>query len=374
MTTLARILHVERESVVQRFADRIFQTTDVPAVAREDVINSLREFLAELVAALEDEQPSDPLEMPADPIASAIEHGGQRFLLGYDIGALVREYGALRDILFLVMEESGEAFTFREMRTVSKFFIGGIADAAAKYCQERDEEIHRQTSRHIGFIAHELRNPVSSMRLAFNVLENKGKLDLEDRAVGVLGRSMAKLSELIDHALVEARLESGAELNAEQIAVRAFLEELVAETASDAEHKGVVIHLDCSVDHVHADPKLLHSAVANLVRNAVKFTHQGGTIQLRVFRAEQRVLLEVEDECGGLPAGTAETLFEPFVQVGADRSGFGLGLAIARQAAEAHGGSLRVRDVPGRGCVFVLDLPAERPAPGPASPAALPGA
>lgn len=361
MSRLARILHVQRESIVQRFADRIFETTDLPPLQREDVINSLRAFLSELVAALADEQPSDPLELPADPIASAIEHGGQRFSLGYDIGTVVREYGALRDILFLVMEESGETFTFREMRTVSKFFIGGIADAAEKYCKERDEEIGEQTARHIGFIAHELRNPVSSMRLAFTVLENKGKLDLEDRAVGVLGRSMAKLSALIDQALMGARLDSGAELNLETIAVREFLEQLVAETASDADDKSVSIHLQSSVDRIQADPKLLHSAVANLVRNAVKFTHQGGTIQLRVDRSGDRVVLEVEDQCGGLPAGKAETLFEPFVQAGTDRSGFGLGLAIAKQAADTHHGSLQVRDVPGRGCVFVLEIPATFP-------------
>ncbi|MEJ7730438.1 MAG: HAMP domain-containing sensor histidine kinase [Polyangiaceae bacterium] len=358
MGTLADILDAEREAVVQRFADRIFQTTDVPTLDREDVINSLRAFLAELVAELADEQQSEPLELPADPIASAIEHGGQRFTLGYDIGTLVREYGALRDILFLVMEESGQVFTFREMRIVSKFFIGGIADASAKYCQERDEELRRQTSRHLGFLAHELRNPVSSMRLAFTVLENKGKLDLEDRAVGVLGRSMAKLGALIDHALMGARLESGAELNVETIAVREFLEELVAETASEAEDKAISIHLACSVDHVVADPKLLHSAMANLVRNAVKFTHRGGTIQLRVGRTADRFVLQVEDGCGGLPEGRAQTLFEPFVQAGSDRSGFGLGLAIAKQAADAHQGSLRVRDVPGSGCVFVLELPA----------------
>jgi signal transduction histidine kinase len=69
------------------------------------------------------------------------------------------------------------------------------------------------------------------------------------------------------------------------------------------------------------------------------------------------VLIEVEDECGGLPAGKAEDLFRPFEQRGTNRSGLGLGLAIARESVETNGGLVRARNLPGRGCVFTIDLP-----------------
>jgi hypothetical protein len=69
------------------------------------------------------------------------------------------------------------------------------------------------------------------------------------------------------------------------------------------------------------------------------------------------VLIEVEDECGGLPEGKAEAMFGKFEQHHGDRSGLGLGLSIARRAVEASGGKLSVRDVPGVGCVFTIDLP-----------------
>jgi signal transduction histidine kinase len=68
-------------------------------------------------------------------------------------------------------------------------------------------------------------------------------------------------------------------------------------------------------------------------------------------------LIEVEDECGGLPPGDSEELFKVFEQRGGDRSGLGLGLAISRRGVEANGGKLYVRDLPGRGCVFTIDLP-----------------
>jgi C4-dicarboxylate-specific signal transduction histidine kinase len=83
-------------------------------------------------------------------------------------------------------------------------------------------------------------------------------------------------------------------------------------------------------------------------------------VRLHAERSGDRVLITIEDHCGGLPAGTPEQLFIPFVQNGADRSGLGLGLDICRRGAEANGGSLRVRDVPGVGCAFTIDLPAYR--------------
>jgi signal transduction histidine kinase len=74
-----------------------------------------------------------------------------------------------------------------------------------------------------------------------------------------------------------------------------------------------------------------------------------------------RALIEIQDQCGGLPAGLADTMFRPFEQGHSDRSGIGLGLSISRRAVEAMEGKIGVRDIPGEGCVFTIDLP--RPDP-----------
>jgi len=68
-------------------------------------------------------------------------------------------------------------------------------------------------------------------------------------------------------------------------------------------------------------------------------------------------LIEIQDECGGLPPGKIEALFQPFTQAGEDRSGIGLGLSISRRAIALNDGQVWARDEPGRGCVFVIDLP-----------------
>ena len=69
-----------------------------------------------------------------------------------------------------------------------------------------------------------------------------------------------------------------------------------------------------------------------------------------------RVLVDVKDNCGGLPAGTVGLMFKPFTQAGNNRNGLGLGLSIPKRSVEASGGALRVRDVPGIGCIFTMDL------------------
>lgn len=117
----------------------------------------------------------------------------------------------------------------------------------------------------------------------------------------------------------------------------------------------VIVDADDTLD-VETDDWLLVSAVSNFVQNAIKFTRSDGTVVLRGQRDGAEVLIEVEDECGGLPGGKEEQLFEPYVQRQPDRRGVGLGLTIAREAIERLGAQVLVRDLPGKGCVFGVRL------------------
>jgi signal transduction histidine kinase len=108
---------------------------------------------------------------------------------------------------------------------------------------------------------------------------------------------------------------------------------------------------------IEADPQLLASAVMNLVHNAFKNTPSVGRVTLRARAEHGRLLIETEDACGGIPPGKGD-LFQKFGdRRGSDRSGLGLGLSIARKAVRAHEGEISVRNMPGKGCVFIVDLP-----------------
>lgn len=105
------------------------------------------------------------------------------------------------------------------------------------------------------------------------------------------------------------------------------------------------------------DRDLLLSAVGNLLQNAFKFSHANGEVTLNAYAVADRILIDVEDSCGGLPPGDTELLFSPFTQAGINKAGIGLGLSISRRSVEANDGVLSVRNILGTGCVFTIDLP-----------------
>jgi hypothetical protein len=100
----------------------------------------------------------------------------------------------------------------------------------------------------------------------------------------------------------------------------------------------------------------------NLLQNAFKFTRPGTEVWLSAHAgSDNAAFIDVEDHCGGLPAGAAQIMFRPFTRRHDDKSGLGLGLSIARSNVEACGGTLSVRDVPGTGCVFTIRLSQHQP-------------
>ena len=155
----------------------------------------------------------------------------------------------------------------------------------------------------------------------------------------MLGRSLTSLLALVDRALSEVRLVA-ARRRRERISVTAFVDEIAATGMLHSEYRGIrltVAPVDPALA-VEADPQLLASAVMNLLHNAFKNTRSGGAVVLRAHAEGDRLLVEIEDECGGIPEGKTD-LFQAFGnRRGTDRSGLGLGLSIARKAVSARRG------------------------------------
>jgi signal transduction histidine kinase len=349
--TLFALLKARRQDLIDRWSRRI-KGILAEALPRAELIDHVPEFVDDLTRAVY----PDAVPLPGGS-PHAIEHGAQRLRLGFDAGEVVREYGILHLCILELAAEAALTLRLAEQEVVARWLNAGIADAISQYVSQRDVELQRQASEHLGFIAHEVRSPLSAAQLAFARLRGR-ELSQGGRAVELLERNLKRTGEVIDNALTHAWLKMGVPVRPEPVPLARFIEDIRLDVEGEAEAKG--IRVTVAVERalqIEVDPRLLRSAVANLLVNAVKFSKPGGSVTIAARPSVGRVLIDVADSCGGLPPGKADELFKPLVQRSEDRSGFGLGLAIALQAAQAHNGTIKVRDVPAQGCVFTIDLP-----------------
>lgn len=349
---LSSLLQQQRERLIADWMDRVQAGVTAARLSQAELRDRMPAFVDEIVRDLRPEgAPAAP------PTGNAEEHGAQRFRLGFDVAEVVREYGVLQECILELARGEGLAIEPRAQVQLARVMNRGIADALAQYVSQRDGELQRQASEHLGFIAHELRSPLNVGLMALRLLRDGGGAARE-RALGLMERSLRRATDLIESTLNHAALKLGIEPRLARVDIARMLRELEADFEGEARQRGLVVALVAPEElEVEADERLLRSALGNLLHNALKFSLAGSTVTVAAGRTDERLIVEVRDGCGGLPPGRAEELFSPLVQRGDNRSGFGLGLAIARQAAEAHNGTVKVHDLPGQGCVFSLDLP-----------------
>jgi signal transduction histidine kinase len=288
---------------------------------------------------------------------SAARHGDELLRLGFTVGQVVHGYGDICQSVTELALEWMVPITTPEFRTLNECLDEAIANAVTEYGHQRDQRMSQEATERLGVFAHELRNLVNTVALSFEALSHR-RVGIDVSIGALFGRSLSRLRGFVDRSLASVRLEAGIQ-TPERIAVAEFIDDVEVSAAIEARARGIrltVGRTDGDVA-VEADRQILASVVANLLQNAFKFTRSGGRVSLRTFADADRVLIEVADECGGLPPGDPNGLLRPYEQRGCDRTGLGLGLAISRRGVEASGGVFRVRDLPGTGCVFTIDLP-----------------
>jgi len=292
---------------------------------------------------------------------SAAAHGKVLLELGFSVQQVVHAYGDLCQAITDLAVERDAPFSVDAFRTLNRCLDNAIADAVAGFGEQRDVAISLQSSvdenQRLGFLVHEMRNYLQTATMAYSALES-GNLTIRGSTSGLLKRSLDSLAALLTESVSGVRL-SAVHLTNETFSVASLLADATITASLYARASGCTLTapmVDPGLD-IEGNRVLLTAALVNLLQNAFKFTGANTEITLRAFGVNDRVLIEVEDHCGGLPAGATESLFRPFKQASADKSGLGLGLSIARRSVEADGGSLAVRDMPGSGCVFTIDLP-----------------
>jgi signal transduction histidine kinase len=366
-------LTANRADLIERCRAKVAHRP-APAPTPEELEFGIPLFLDQLIKTLKVEQTRDAMSSRkvsgdsggnhglSEIGEAAARHGRELYQHGFSVEQVVHDYGDLCQAITDLAFERHASIEIDEFRTLNRCLDNAIAVAVTEFSYQRDsiaadKQAHELNER-LGFFAHELRNLINTATLALTAIK-VGNVGLGGATGAVLDRSLVGLRNLIDKSLTEVRMTAGLSTQNHLFSLAEFIAEVRHSAALEAELRHCMLAVS-EVDPrlaVDADRDLLFAAVGNLLQNAFKFTHRGSEVTLNAYASGDRILIDVEDHCGGLPPGDAERMFAPFVQGGADRSGLGLGLSISRRSVEANAGILGVRDVPGVGCVFTIDLP-----------------
>jgi len=235
--------------------------------------------------------------------------------------------------------------------------------------RERMEELavaDRRKDEFLGMLGHELRNPLAPLSNALHVIEQRGQEVPDDVRKGhaMMRRQVANISRLVDDLLDVSRINLGKiTLKRRPVSLGA----LVAEVVQDQNAIAQALHHQLKVSvpevpvFVNADPGRMAQVVANLLNNAIKYTPEGGHIEITVGAEGARAFVRVRDDGVGIPAGMLGRVFDPFTQLGAvagTHGGLGMGLALVRRLMAMHDGTCRAEsDGLGRGSTFTVRMP-----------------
>jgi signal transduction histidine kinase len=353
---LQEFIEINRDEIIERCRAKV-ATRSVPPPTAAEIDHGVPLFLDQLVAALR----TGGRKIDPEITRSAVLHGRDLLLQGFTVSQVVHDYGNVCQSITDLAVESNAPISTDDFRTLNRCLDDAIAGAVTEFGRGRtqsgiDGEAARGSER-LGFLAHELRNLTNTALLAFEALKT-GSVGIAGNTGAVLQRSLLATRGLIERSLGEVRLTQGVQ-NRELIEMSPFIAELTQAATLEARARDITLMAMAVADGVtvEADRQVLAAVVGNLLQNACKFTRPRTTVRLRVSASTERVLIDVEDECGGLSPGKVEELFSPFQQRSSDRTGLGLGLAFSRWGTHANNGELHARNLPGKGCVFTVDLP-----------------
>ncbi|MGA3243605.1 MAG: ATP-binding protein [Bacteroidota bacterium] len=275
---------------------------------------------------------------------------------------------AQQDTLLSIQRPGQQALYFRPRQTTivdeSRNILGVVI-----LLQDvtRFKNLDRMKSEFIATVSHELRTPLTSINMAVDILSREvlGSVNEPQRDMLVTAKDdCERLTKLVKELLDMSRLESGKyELRSEKINLRSVVEEALKPLRLQFREKGIHLETEIppSTPEVPGDQQQLSWVVANLVSNALRYTPADGTVTIHSDLLDDSIRVSVKDSGRGIPADAVEVIFDKFVQIkqstDAMPGSVGLGLAIAKEVVEAHGGRIWVESSVGQGSTFFFTIP-----------------
>lgn len=344
-----------RDEIIRRCRAKVAARSSPPPTIAE-IDHGVPLFLDQLVHALQRGVASS-----AEICETALLHGQDLLRQGFTVSQLVHGYGDVCQSITELALETNAPIATEDFRVLNGCLDNAIAGAVTEFGREQKvSPLHGGAPHEVeasGFFVHELRNLLNTALVAFEVVK-AGNVGVSGSTGTVLHRNLRGACDLVARSIAGIRLTQGAQ-DPERLLISQFVADLTESATLAANAQGVTLNVLPVVDGVmvEADKQTLTAVVMNVLQNAIKFTRPRTTVTLRVRPSAERVLIEIQDECGGLPRGDIDDLFRPFEQRGVNRTGLGLGLPFSRLATELNHGRLYAVNLPEVGCIFTIDLP-----------------
>jgi signal transduction histidine kinase len=245
--------------------------------------------------------------------------------------------------------------------------IVGIVSNASR-ANARDHSLDRERRRKETFVsimAHEIRQPLSALLSAVDVIRLSPEAATANRALEIMRRQIGQMSRVVDDLLDATRWARGkVTLRKQRLDVRDVVRDAALDIAAAVAERGheLVVATASEPLWADADPQRLHQVLSNLLRNAVKYTDPGGRILIAADRRAATVTLRVSDTGCGIEPEALTSVFDLFAQVRpSEVAGLGIGLSVVREIVTLHGGRIEARSEGlGHGTEFIVMLPLAR--------------
>ena len=263
--------------------------------------------------------------------------------------------------LVLAYAESGRSYGAEDVELAAELArrAGLTIENARLY--DRAEKATRDRDELLSIVAHDLRNPLSTVSMASTLLLEVATTDMERKHLEMIRRAAARMQRLIEDLLEVSRIERGRlSMAFAPERVGPVVREAVAMLSPLAASGGIVLEADVAEDLPAAEMEgsRILQVLSNLVGNALKFTPPGGRVRIACARQDDALRISVSDTGAGIPADQLPHVFGRFWQASdADRRGIGLGLSIVAAIVDAHGGRVWVESEPDVGSTFHFTLP-----------------
>ena len=352
-----------------------FARTMIPPAETMSVVE-LRDHAHEILLAIanemettqsetEREAKSKGLALRGEAPTFASEHGGLRQRVGFDLSQLGAEYRALRATvlrLWMATVQVVDATVLEEVTRFNESIDQGLAEAMVSY----SERVANSRDTFLAVLGHDLRNPLSALSSCIRLLGLTTEPAARERTLRIAGQSIASINEMVTDLLeyTRTRLGRGIEVNPEDGDLAALSREVFDEVS--AAYPSRMLHAEVpSALRFSFDAARMRQVLTNLMVNAVQHGDATFPVLLLLAQDANRVTLTVRNKGVPIPPDAMQVIFNPLVQVTAKESepherpatSLGLGLYIAREIVDRHGGSIVVTSNLEEGTAFVVQLP-----------------